>query len=258
MRDDSTHRGRLALALLAIAACRASDAAEATPARSAAPAPAPALAPFRVELPAPITGQPTATFAPGFADPEGRARVIEARAGGAPTDRPLAIRADATALQRLRVDGTDVLLHVAPGAELGLMGHPCFGWALVAPTLDEAGRAVAPDARGTCPAGTLAAAADYRCPIDARRGDTCCYQAATLVDASGQIALEDAAPAPLAWTAAHTRDVIAGGCGFTVAHTATDRVALAIGFGQTWRLDVDPNGHITGALVAERPAIGRP
>ncbi len=245
-----THPGRLALAL-AITACGGSDASE--PAR-----PASALAPFRIELPAPIAGHPTATFAPAFADPEGQTRVIEARAGGAATDRPLAIRADPTALQRLRIDGTDVLVHVAPGGELGLMGQPCFGWALVAPALDETGHAVAPDDHGACPAGTLAAAADYRCPIDARAGETCCYQASTLVDASGQLALESPAPAPLAWSATRTRDVIAGGCGFTVARTATDRVALAIGFGQTWRLDLDPTGHVTGALVGQRPPIGRP
>lgn len=178
------------------------------------------------------------------------------------------VRAHATELQRIVIDGTPILLHIPPGGDLRLRYHPCATWQLLADWLDNGEM---DDERTTygrrdeaCPAGFIAGgeiheANDPRCgsvegECDVRR----CVRAAQItfegatgtslaivndVDLDGEPLERLVANTTVAWTP------YGGFCPlFTKLATTRERVRIAPGVGERWTLRVNAGGLLTGSI----------
>lgn len=181
---------------------------------------------------------------------------------------PVAIGAHPTELQRLQIGHQAVLLHVPPGQAVAIGAHPCFGWEFVSPALQiesaDAQVASCTPAGRECPpereAVTTRLAVDPLCPEELEGQDTQRCVSPTLVQLDppgawtegatlapvGAVAEEDAEPVP--GPMQPPARLLPRSCGFVAARTRADRVGLAVGFGQRWRLTIDPGGRISGYI----------
>jgi hypothetical protein len=178
-----------------------------------------------------------------------------------------AIRASATELQRVTIQGTPVLIGVQPGGVLSISYHPCANWQLFAAWLDSGtmNDGVAVKRADACPdglvdGGEIHEADDPHCGADVE-GECVwrrCVRGATIgVDAS--------APRELVITADVTMpDFIdrvrpgesvpiapyGGFCpSFEAIDAGTEHVRIAPGRGERWQLTVDAAGRVVGRLL---------
>ncbi|MEM9693477.1 MAG: hypothetical protein AAGA56_13090 [Myxococcota bacterium] len=142
-----------------------------------------------------------------------QARVVQRYSMGAPIPS-LPIKAHPHVLQRIHIGSEDLLLHVAPGAELRIREDICFGWSFA-------------HLQGDAPAV-------IRLQADPNYRDGLTLRMPTEDDSEpGRI------PDPVF-------SVPAGQCGFHRLATASDRISLAPASGATWTLAIDAQGKITG------------
>lgn len=231
--------------------------------------------PLEIVLPTPKDGGPTATFE---VDPGGQ---IEPSLGcqsilfeGSEQEAKLSqgnetftIAAHDTDLQRIKVGHTTVLVHIPPGTHVKIGSHPCFSWQFLSPDLSVEG-AKAPDATciseeedATCPEGMTKTrtrlAVDPLCE-DPEEPQMRCVKPTlvsllppsawtkpvTYAEVGAVDKNEPSLPGPLE----PPLEVLPASCGFLRVSTGAERVFLAVGFGQEWKLRVDPGGKLSGTV----------
>jgi len=162
--------------------------------------------------------------------------------------REIAIRADAHELQRIVVDGRPHLMYVPEGSTITLADNPCFFYELSGPNTDvwsvDKSRAYCAKPGAPCKRGYVRASP----PRPVR--DELCGPTETEIRrcvAEGEVRLA-ATPAS---ASKHDDDhlslaELANGvrlsprdCGFAMVDTARETVALAIGSGEHWLLNLD-------------------
>lgn len=233
--------------------------------------------PLEIVLPMPKDGAPTATFEvdsgeqiePGLGCQSIRFDGSDAPAKLSKGDETFTIAAHETELQRIKVGHTTVLIHIPPGTHVKIGSHPCFSWQFLSPDLSVEG-ATAPDAiciseeeDAKCPDGMLETstrlAVDPLCEEPEAPQMRCVKP--TLVSllppsawtrpvTYAEVGAVDENEPTLPYPLDPPLEVIPASCGFLRVSTGAERVFLAVGFGQEWKLKVDPGGKLSGTVSA--------
>jgi hypothetical protein len=159
-------------------------------------------------------------------------------------------------LQRIAIGGSPILIHIPPRGELHVAYHPCVFWELFALWLDGATvdppDSIAVDNKRACPKGYIegghiveAARQDEaqharRCVRSARLAlDTSTRRTLKFVDRDDTLAPGSTIDwAPYGGICPH----------LTTVDTGSEKIDIAPGVGERWRLTIDTSGKLRGSL----------